>query len=565
MKTKTSKIIIGKFHLIIGIIFIFAFLIRVVGSANINLNQEETQSLLTTFGINASGSSPFINDLITRLFLIFGTNSNLALRLINTIVGSLIILLPVLFVGETSEKIAILSSIFFALDPFAIANSIIFTGNSLSFLMAGLLFDAFIHKQKHFLQLILFMIVFNARGLGYFVLISLLWFTALFLFDRNTFFQLKTNILGNKIPIFDFRKKFGLLLFGLVLIAFAFGIALSSLLSEVTTFIKGWASSYQTGNYPIVFIFAVVSYIPLSLITVIFFFVKNIGGISKKTKLIILWILISFFIITFYPAHLVVDLMWVSLPLGAISAILISRYLFDNDKKKNMDLPFLAVLLFLGINLTYSVITLVYRYIWALEYSNLIITIFVVSVFFAVLVIYRAYSLSTSMALVSLSLVFLSIFGSYQVSVAMRSAGINHKPEKEILWNGYFQDRDIVNKIMSTTKANLFGTKGQLSIFVIGQNNPAITWLAQGEKINFGQSAALLNFPDVVFSDSEVFDAYGGNYQGQIYIANSYPLWTWDPLASVVSGDYWNWLLFRDSQQFTEYNSIWISRSVMQK
>jgi hypothetical protein len=171
---------------------------------------------------------------------------------------------------------------------------------------------------------------------------------------------------------------------------------------------------------------------------------------------------------------------------------------------------------------------------------------------------------SVPKALLSLSLVLLVLLGTYQVSTAMRSAGFNQKPENEILWNGYFQDRDIVNQILETTKTNLFGTNGQLTIYMMDRDNTLISWLTKDEKLLSGQVTYNNNIPDIIFSENEMLRNNKEDYQGQIFIENSYPLWTWDPMSSVVSGDFWNWILFRNSQQYTEYNSVWINRSALQ-
>ena len=564
MKTKTTNIVIGKYHLLIGIVFLIAFLIRVVGSTTVNLNQEETQSLIAAVRINTTSSSTFLDSLIINCCLKIGLNVSIALRLINALVGSLIVLLPVLFIAETGKKPALLISIFFAFDPFAIVNSIIFTGNSFILLMAGLLLDAIIHKRKHIFLIVLFMSFFSARGLGYFILISLIWLIFLFLFDRKMFFQMKLIIEDNLISISEFETIIGVFSAVLVLISFISGTPLSNMFSEPITFSKGWLSGYQKGNFPIVFIFAIFSYIPLALLTFLFSYPKNIKKISRRIKNCVTWIICSFIIVTIYPAHWVGDLIWVSVPLGAISGILIRKYLFDSVGSKNIYLPYFAILISLGISISYVINALAYRYIWGLEYLNLLITILVACIFVGVLVIYHAYVQSVPKALLSLSLVLLVLLGTYQVSTAMRSAGFNQKPENEILWNGYFQDRDIVNQILETTKTNLFGTNGQLTIYMMDRDNTLISWLTKDEKLLSGQVTYNNNIPDIIFSENEMLRNNKEDYQGQIFIENSYPLWTWDPMSSVVSGDFWNWILFRNSQQYTEYNSVWINRSALQ-
>ena len=155
--------------------------------------------------------------------------------------------------------------------------------------------------------------------------------------------------------------------------------------------------------------------------------------------------------------------------------------------------------------------------------------------------------------------------GFLQLAISARSAGSNQKPENEIIWNGYFEGNKIVKEIVQNTKSVITGTKGLLNVFIDGQIDPSVQWIFAKENIYFQRSDILLITPEIAISANDTFEKNGDIYQGQEFVSKSYPLWTWDPIHSFFSADYWNWFFFRNNLQYKEYNSIWINKTILDK
>ena len=69
--------------------------------------------------------------------------------------------------------------------------------------------------------------------------------------------------------------KAGFTIILVLILAIIFKIPLSNIASDLSSFISGWGGNYQTGNYPIVYPFAIISSIPLALVTTLIFFLKR--------------------------------------------------------------------------------------------------------------------------------------------------------------------------------------------------------------------------------------------------------------------------------------------------
>ena len=559
-----SKTEINLFHLFIPGIFILAFVIRLYGLSNINFSNSEAEVLLSITGIKPSSSNSLLYDLILKVMLSFGIKGILGFRLINAFIGSLIVLLPILFFQEIGKKPAILASLFFAFDPFGIVNSIIFSGSTLTIFFIGLLVESIVHKRNYLIQLIIILLVGHGRGLGFFLLISFLFLMVLFFIDRDTLKRFQSIVRENTSTNKNFLVA-GLFIFIVTILSFVTKTPISNLASDIVNFVLAWSKNYQIGNFPIVYPFAIFAYIPFAIIASLIFLIKKPKVEMKKFKLVFLWTALAFLIITFSPGHLIIDLLWVSLPLWLITALLVSNYMPEQFYTLKDNLPFIGILLAISVNIVLNIVALVYQSVWGMDISNTLLATLLICVFIIVLVLYQAYTASTTKAFSALFLVVLFFFGLLQLSISARTVGTNHKPENEILWNGYYEDQDIVKEIIKITKASIFGTSGILNIFIDGQMNNPIVWALNKEKLFFQKSDTLLTNSEVIVSVNKTISLNGEAYQGQEFISNSYPIWTWDPVHSLVSTDFWDWFIFRNNQQYKEYNSIWINKTTLEE
>jgi hypothetical protein len=564
MKNKIDKpkFNLNLFHLAIFGIFVISLSIRLYGAYSINLTIPEAEFLLSISGIKSNGSVTFLYGLIIRIIQFLGFNSDLGIRIVNVVMGALVTILPALFSKEIGKRTAIIASIFLTFDPFGIANSIVFSGNIATILFLGLLIETIMHDRDYLHHLIVLLLIGHGRGLGYFLFISLMFLVFLFFVNRTIIYKtiklFKEKAYGkNKITIAGAGIILGLML------AIIFKIPFSNIASDISSLITGWGGNYQTGNYPIVYPFAIISYIPVALIFSMIFLLRKPGEGKIFKGLGALWLALTFAVIAFYPRHLMIDLIWVSIPFWLITSTIISKVFFENDHFQIEDWPFLALLLVTGINLGLNLISFVYRSIWGLDVTNTLLAILLISIFAVVLMLYRAYTSSLSKVLSALVLASIVFSGLLQLSISARTFGSNKKPENEILWNGYFEGQDIVEEIVDDSKNSIKGTSGKLFIFIDEQVKPPVIWALNDEKLFFQISDLLSNRPELVLSGMQTIAINEDSYQGQEFISDSYPLWTWDPIRGFISTDFWNWFFFRNNLQYKEYNSIWINKTIV--
>jgi hypothetical protein len=565
MKTITNKSKpVFNLYQVIGIgVFILAFSIRIYGANSVNLTNSEAEVLLSITGIRLYEQSSFLYNLILRVIQFFGINGKLGLRIINVFAGSLIVLLPNLFINEFGKKAAILASLFFAFDPLGIANSITFSGSALTILFVGLLFESIFHRRNYLIPLIIILLLGHGRGLGILLATSFLFLLFLFFIDRDSLKRIKSIVSENASNNKNIVVMM-LIIFIIIILSSVSKTPISDSASDVVNFALSLSKNYQVGNFPIVYLFAIFTYIPLAIITLLIFIIKNPKVEIKKFKLAFLWTALSFLVVTFSPGHLIIDLLWVSLPLWLITALLINNYTVELFQTLKNNLPFIGILLAISINLVLNIIALVYRSAWGMDISNILLATLLICVFIVLLVLYQAVTASITKAFSALFIVGFFLLGLFQLTISARTSGTNNKPESEILWNGYYQDQDIVKEIINRTKANTFGTSGILNIFINGRINNSILWSINNERLIFQESDTRDKKPEIIISENKTIPIIDGSYQGQEFISMSYPIWTWDPVKGIFSTDFWGWFVFRNNQQYEEYNTIWINNKTQE-
>ena len=565
MKKNNTKIQLPEFtnfHLIIFGIFIVSLAIRIYGAYLINLTSPEAEILLSLSKIKVSGSPTFFYGLVIRILRFFGGNSDLGVRIVNGILGALITTFPALFYREIGKRTAIIASLLLSFDPFGIANSIVFSGNIATLFFLGLIINAILHGRSNLIHIVILLFIGHGRGLGFFLSLILILLIILYFTKRNYFSNsvriIKENISQN---INDTKSSPTIIL--VLILALIFKIPLSNIASDLTSYISGWGENYLTGNYPIVYPFAIISSIPLALVATLIFFLKGTGEGNKFKGISILWLALTFIVITFYPKHLIIDLIWISIPLCIFTAIIIEEFISQNIHLMKDDWPFIAVLFSTGINFGLNLIAYVYRSIWGLDLTNTLLAILLIGIFAIILLLYKAYTSSLIKAFSSMVLVLLVFSGISQLSISARAMGLNKKPENEILWNGYYEGKSIVSEIIATTKTSLIGTSGKLNVYIDELVRPVEIWTVNSENVYFRKSDLLSIRPDALLTNIQTINFNKDTYQGQEFISNSYPIWTWDPVSSYFSTDYWNWFFFRNNLQYKEYNFIWTNKSLL--
>ena len=542
------------------IVFIFLFILalslRSLAASQLSIIDYEAVTLLNlTRVLNTSeNNGSFLYQIYFKLIdCIFGKNI-FWLRFLSVLSGSLLILLPMCYQKYIGVKGSIWLAFFLTIDPFLTANSIIIDGNTLAILFAGLLILNV--QKKNFTRsfFLYILLLFSGRGAVYFSAIAGLVILLLILSQRDKikdFFENLQATEGNKI------KKFDLLIVIFILISIILIVPydISQIFSGILFFIHNLGMPYTTGNYPFVYPLALMSYIPLAIISMIIYG-SDLVIYFKELFIVLLTLLASSLIIILYPAHSYFDLVWISIPLWILSSFLLGKQKFLLDKKKQL---FVLLTLIALVSIMLNCLSMMRNLNLGIAITDQLLSIILITSLIFVSIIFLSYISSISYASKIVRSSLLILFLLFQVAIFFRSAGMTGKPWQEILWNGYFKDEEIITHLFNDLRDDHLGTSGRIPVVFTSSSNPALIWYFSDEEIMIDSRFTKLKTPPVIFTNSEEIITQRGNYIGQEFIVESYPIWTWRPFLSFFAVDYWSWVFWRDAEPYEEFHSMLVS------
>jgi len=550
-------------HLIVFTLFLIALAMRGMAAGRLEITQPEADILidLTRDQTAVTGQASILYQILTiPLMNVFGA-ANWAARFWPVLAGCVMVLLPLLFEDLLGRKTVILFSVFIAFDPFLTANSIQINGSALT-LCALVLAIGFMRKNKYLAAIISIVgFLLSGPAIVYALLLGIYTLASTRIRKgpsrSGQFVQDSWKYCRENIPVI------GAILFTLASIIYLCGIQISDLVGNIQFFFQEWGQPYSLGNAPLLYPIALVSYLPFGII--LLFFSRPKENKTFALLPIFIWIITSLFFVSLNPGHQVLDLVWVSLPVWLIGAVnldgLITRIL-ESQKK-----TWIYILIFtcLMISLTLTGIMLVYQFNYGLSVVSGLLSTISLLILITMAFILLAYSEAVPLAITTLRIATAVVFMVIQIAFAWRSLGLNGKPAGEILWGGYYEGRVVVRTIIDNSDLTALKTGLENKVVFLDYANSAVKWgvgqdyPAEDQPLSLGN----VNYAVVITSANDALaDNHKAGYYGQKFVADSYPLWTWQPLKSLLDSDYWFWLIFRQGQMYRDFNYIWVNRSV---
>lgn len=538
-------------------IFLIGLFFRIYGAYKINFTEFEAAYVMGIEGF-VSYTPSILQNFVNKFILQLPNYSPPAFRFLSIFAGSFIILLPYLLRQTIGNRSALVCAIFFAFDPFLIADSILITGNTFVLLAAGLLVVAWIDKKYELVPVLLLSMTMMGRGFVYFIIAI-----NVFLLITSSYpaflagFRSGLSNLGSKLGELNKLVTLGLILIIIFLIS---STNIDIFVADLSAFFMNIASNYRPGNSPFLYPLALLVYIPLGIVFAILSLFLGPLLSRKMVKLAMIGGGIFLLLIILFPGRRVVDLVWVSAPVWAVSAIGIT-HLYDLIKPGlKSSLVFIILLLVSMGNLILSILSLTYRYRFGLALVGNLVAIFTILVFAITLLIYWAYLRDIKTALGGLGTTLFILLLLFQLSAASHTAGFSGSPEREIFWDGYFPDKPLIDNLIETSIGNQMGTLAPVEIWVDRDISPEVYWdfgLNQITKQIANEGPVQEYFVVLKFTEEPV--NLSALYIGQKFVAKSFPIWMISPLRSLMSDDFWSWFLIRDSQPYQEYNYLWLS------
>ena len=550
-------------HLIYVFLFLTAFAIRFFGSQKLPINSYEASILLkitdrTPF--YPEGFSIIESLLIKSSFFIF-SDSDLAARIWPIIAGSILTLLPLYLGKQLNPKNGVMLSLFIAIDPFMIVNSIQLGGNIYTYLAFVFLLGAIWKRDVFWGVLNLVLLFFSGRGVLIVLILSIIFLIYQKVHERDFIKNLIEEFKEwwKKNNDYQFPKY---LFFGLL---FVFGIAvfkidISLILSDLINNLEYLTRGYTIGESPLAFGVVLISYLPFYIVQLLYW-PKNFLNKRKRSEIIlILWITIALLFIIINPYYKLFDLIWISGPLllysSLITPIIIQHRNFNNTSDLIRTLFFLIMLIALSMNFS-SFIYQGYTGLSQFQTSISIISISIVIAAFVIFLIYKYNMKQSFRSLMNASLILLFVV---QVGFSFRASGLSSSRYSEVLWAGDIFDKQIIQKQIESKKQTRDLTSDGLKIGLLKEQKPDILWELRTQDVNLYKKILKPDEKfDILISQTDFIERTAEEYYGQEFIVDAFPKWSIEPIKSLLFYDYWSWLIFRKSQIYKSFNYIWVS------
>ncbi|MHB8134012.1 MAG: hypothetical protein ACYDH1_07275 [Anaerolineaceae bacterium] len=542
MKTNYKEI--EKIVLII--IFIFAIFIRFLNLGTLPLSDLEAKIAVQSSQL-LSGSDSYVNsdtlltNLIAGLMYIF-ENSEWVVRFFSALAGALFIFTPLLFRSYFNKSTLLIISLWIAVDPgmLALSRQI---NSSLLVVFFGILFFFSYIKQKP-IWMGIFGGVLLLCGVSFWfgfvpILCLLIYFSITKWRTKDLEFENKLFNDRNQIRKFFYSLVVSIIIFGTF--SLFFPKQLSGMAQGFVDYLQGWklnsgVSSWELIRAMLVYDFPVFIFGILGLIIS-----KRI--LTKKERLIGVWLVLNFVHLLVYPSRQIDDSIWIIFPLILYGSLFMNHFgkLEESESKlvlliSGIGFIVLGFLTLISINLlSNSTVT---------NQSPISKTILIVAgivlVLFAIFLI--GWSLSWRIAGKSILYIVILHFGIYTLSAGWNAAGLRLPYENE-MW--YLGSKPVNEDLVVTTLEDYsdwnYGHKYEANIQVAGLNYPALKWaLRNFENVEYIENISKSSRPDMIITKSDQTVELEESYKGQDFEWSAKPIWD-----LLISSEWTNWILSR--------------------
>jgi len=300
------------------------------------------------------------------------------------------------------------------------------------------------------------------------------------------------------------------------------------------------------------------SYLPLvfGILMIGFNYLKQTYPKSIALNLLAL---INLLVILFYPNHLIIDLVWVSIPLWIYCSLLLEGFQ-SNFQTIN---PLFIILFLLGIiGILIGIVQIINSLDIGTEFSEDLISVVFILISIGIYLIFLGYTYSFNeiKTIIKVSTFYIVLF--FQFVIFFRSAGINGKPEAEILWNGYFSDEKSTIQLLSNLQGQYQGTYGNMEISFSPGVDPVLLYTFLKDDISVIDIGDIEYEDKFIFTEMDFHNIAKKSYAKQKLVVKEYPSWTWDPIGNLSNTDFWKWLIWRNSKQHQDYQYLFVRGDV---
>jgi hypothetical protein len=323
---------------------------------------------------------------------------------------------------------------------------------------------------------------------------------------------------------------------------------LSALFLSIVEFFNGWR--YASG-VPVTHILGgLLAYYPLALLFGVIASIRSYFQRERMNLELSLWALVGLFLVSFYPAHQVSDLIWVALPLWVLSAREIERHLhmprFDRNETLGVFALTILLLSFAWLNISGAASMAAFGADLTTRFVLLGGSIFLLII--SLMMIAIGWSAET--ATLGSAWGAACMLGLYTLSAGWGSSGLR-TPKGIELWDNAppVTRTSLLVDTVDTVLNRAQQTAKTPTVTVYGVESPALLWALRNFNVNEVNVLDLSTAPELVITPITEQASLAASYRGQDFIWRQAPDWTkTHPLQ---------WLVLREVSMQSEQIILW--------
>lgn len=540
-----------------GLAFLLAIALRLIGLGHMPLNDSEASLALQSLQL-ASGLKPVLDPhpayiLFTApLFFLYGGGMNALARLVPALVGSALVFAPLLFQDRIKPRPGLILAFFIALDPGMVAISRQAGSPILAITFVIFAFGFFNRK--------------NLRWAGIFTALALLsgpaiWAGLVGLAISLAIYQIaKLRFSDNsdtgslKMSVPD-RNEFLISLAATLLLAgtlfFLIPNGVSAALASIPAYISGWRTAPTM--HTMWLLISLLAYQPFPLLLAIMAIIRGWVTPSHRIVPLSVWFLVSLLLALFYPARQITDLAWVLIPLYAMAALELARFVnvSPEDRMETMGAALLTAFLWVfgWINFTSMV--------WSVpgdsnfnQHGILVLGAVILLILSIVLV---AFGWSVRIAQLGLIWGLGISLGILSLGGALGATGLRGMSNPELWWPQRIPlQADLLVSTIDELSEWSTGDDEALPIVIVGIDSPALEWALREHSPKVANFFDASQPPSLIISAFELDPNTIAAYRGQDFI------WRFTTSWEVAQPqDWFRWLAYREIAQTSENTILW--------
>lgn len=546
--------------------FIVALAVRFISLGAMPLTDAEAAPALQALRLSQSASPtldphPLYILSTSLLFLLYGGGTNFLARFIPALVGSLLVLAPLLFDNRLKPRPSLILAFFLALDPGMVAISRQAASPILAITFLALTVGFFNKDRRNLAAVTAALALLSGPSVWFGILALGITFAIAQLFKSKPAEKQETGsetqgisnekretpFLFNRYSLLVFIATF--LLAGTFFFAVPSGIGAA--FSSIPTFLQTWRASSDITQGMLVI--SLLVYQPFALLLAVIALIRGWVGGLRRIVFLSIWLFVALLLAIFLPARQMADLAWMLLPLNALASLELARHftVFPEERREVVGVVFLTVFIwafawlgFAGINYLQAA-TPDYN----LRAGMLIGSIFLLMVSLVLVAAGWSIRIARLGGIWGMA-VCLGILG---LSGLFGSAGLRGLNSPELWWQPNIPTqaallRETVSQVSEFGRGNDYTA----TVAIMGIKSPAIEWALRENPVEVVSSLSITNTPDFVVTAYEINPQLASAYRGQDFIWRQTPLWGFADLPGWL-----RWVSLRQMPQTQEVIILW--------